>query len=138
MRLEPFVRVDATPFTATRAEVETEHGPPLQTQRNGVGLNELDYGRVVFRFQDGGRLEEVSMRAPVVYFGATDVPFAGLAAFVHANDRAAFERGGFVVSPRFGIAFDPDCPTWVTALAAHCIEIWRAIPNDLPPADPEP
>ncbi|NUZ05380.1 hypothetical protein [Piscinibacter koreensis] len=138
MRLEPFVQVDRTPFSATREQVEAERGAPLQAVRNGVGLDELDYGNVVFRFQDNGRLEEVSMRAPIVYFGANDVPFAALDGFVHANDPSAFTRGGFVVSPRFGVAFDPDCPTWVTALAAHCIDTWRAIPSDSNPPDALP
>lgn len=138
MRLDPFVSVDRTPFTATREQIEAERGPAPHVVRNGVGLHELDYGSVVFRFQDGGRLEEVSMRAPIVYFGPTDVPFEALDAFVHANDRAAFTRGGFVVSPRFGVAFDPDCPTWVTALAAHCIDTWRAIPGDPASRSPAP
>ena len=58
-----------------------------------------------------------------------DVPFAGLAAVVQAQDATAFERAGFLVSPRFGLAFVPGQPDWVTALAAHCIETWRALPN---------
>ena len=56
-----------------------------------------------------GRLEEVTRRAAVLYLlldgDVVDVPFAGLAAFV------------------------PGQPDWVTALAAHCIETWRALPN---------
>jgi len=69
------------------------------------------------------------MRAPVVYFGHVDVPFAGLEEFVRGEDASMFERAGFLVSPKFGLAFDPHCPTWVTALAAHCIDTWRAIGN---------
>lgn len=127
MRLQPYVRVDATPFSASREQVVAQRGPPLKAQRNGVGLNELDYGTVVYRWQDCGRLEEVSMRAPVVYIGNVDVPFAGLEHFVRSQDPSAFERAGFLVSPKFGLAFDPNCPTWVTALAAHCIDTWRAM-----------
>ena len=44
-----------------------------------------------------------------------------------AHDGEAFERAGFVVSPRWGLAFAPDCPDWVTALASHCIPTWRAL-----------
>lgn len=127
MRLEPYTRVDATPFTASREQILAQWGPPLKEVRNGVGLNELDYGSVVYRFQDSGRLEEISMRAPLVYIGRADVPFAALEAFVRAEDDAAFARAGFIVSPKFGLAFDPDCPSWVTALAAHCIDAWRAL-----------
>jgi hypothetical protein len=129
MKLQPYALVDTTPFSATREQIVAQWGPPLKAQRNGVGLNELDYGTVVFRFQDCGRLEEVSMRAPVVYIGHVDVPFAGLEEFVRGEDASMFERAGFLVSPKFGLAFDPHCPTWVTALAAHCIDTWRAIGN---------
>lgn len=127
MKLKPYVLVDSTPFSSSRAQILVQRGQPLQELRNSVGLNELDYGSVVYRFQDSGRLEEVSMRAPVIYIGHVDVPFAGLEAFVRSEDEAAFERAGFIVSPKFGLAFDPNCPTWVTALAAHCIDTWRAL-----------
>jgi hypothetical protein len=127
MKLEPFVLVDSTPFSASREELIAERGQPFTELRNGVGLNELDYGSVIYRFQDCGRLEEITTRAPVVYIGAVDVPFTALESFVKGNDSSAFERAGFIVSPKFGLAFDPNCPDWVTALAAHCIESWRAI-----------
>lgn len=127
MKLEPYVLVDTTPFSASREQIMAQRGQPLKELRNGVGLNELDYGTVVYRFQDSGRLEEVSMRARVVYIGTVDVPFAGLEMFVWAEDESAFERAGFIVSPKFELAFAPNCPTWVTALAAHCIDTWRAI-----------
>ena len=86
MKLEPYALVDATSFLASREQIVEHRGRPLKELRNGVGLNELDYGDVVYRFQDSGRLEEVSTRAPVVYIGKTDVPFAALEKFVRAED----------------------------------------------------
>lgn len=127
MKLDPFIQVDSTSFSATQADIVRERGEPARRCRNGVGLNELDYGDVVFRFQDNGRLEEVTTRAPIVYFGQVDVPFAALDAFIRGRDELAFERAGFLVSPRFGVAFDPACPDWVTAIARHCLDSWRAI-----------
>ena len=127
MRIEPYARVDDTPFSATSQQIEALRGPPLRRLRNAVGLNELDYGDVVFRFQDCGRLEEVSRLSPVVFLGGETILFPALAAFVRRTDPDLFERGGFLVSPRHGIAFDPACPSWVTALAAHCIDTWRAL-----------
>src|SRR5262249_40495986 len=118
---------DDTLFTASADEIAKVRGRPARSHRNGVGLHELDYGDVVFRFQDSGRLEEVTMQAPVVHLGAVAVPFASLGHFVRAQDRAAFERAGFVVSPALGLAFAPQCPAWVTALARHCIDSWRAL-----------
>jgi hypothetical protein len=127
MRLDPFLAVDAVAFTATAEEIQRQRGRPRRQGRNAVGLNELDYGDVVFRFQDSGRLEEITARAPVLHLGSVAVPFAALAWFVRDNDPAMFERAGFVVSPRYGVAFAPESPNWVTALAAHCLDEWRAL-----------
>jgi hypothetical protein len=127
MHLWPYVKVDDTPFDMRRDERVRRRGPPLRSARNAVGLNELDYGDVVFRVQDSGRLEEVTRRAPVLHLGGVAVPFAALHGFVQAHDADAFERAGFIVSPAYGMAFAPQSPDWVTALARHCIATWRAL-----------
>ena len=127
MKLEPFVRVGGTAFSVSRAEVLRERGTPRREGRNAVGLTELDYDDVVFRFQDGGRLEEVTLQAPVLELGSVAVPFASLDAFIRAQDPQAFHRAGFLVSPRFGVAFDPSEPCWTTALARHCLAQWAAL-----------
>jgi hypothetical protein len=127
MKLHPFSSVDAISFSASREDVVRIHGTPVRQGRNDVGLNELDYGQQVFRFQDSGRLEEVTAHAPVLELGSLVVPFGTLEQFVRDNDPSAFERAGFLVSPSLGLAFDPQCPSWVTALAAHCIDEWKAL-----------
>lgn len=127
MRLRPFQQVDDVGFAIAADELVRIKGPPGRRERNGIGLNEFDYGRVVYRFEDNGRLEEISMQAPVLDLGAVAVPFATLAAFVRAQDKNAFERAGFLVSPRFGIAFDARDPSWVTVLARHAIARWREL-----------
>ena len=127
VKLEPFVQVDGMPFSASASEVEQARGAPWRTGRNGVGLAEMDYGDVVYRFQDCGRLEEITLEARVLKLGNVAVPFHALAAFVRAQDADAFERAGFLVSPALGLAFDPNEPFWVTALARHCIPQWRAL-----------
>ena len=127
MKLEPYVQVDDTPFTLRSEELLRTRGEPWRAQRNGVGLDEMDYGDVVYRFQACGRLEEITLQAEVVMLGNVAVPFATLAGFVRAQDPDAFERAGFVVSPRFGLAFDPREPFWITALARHCIPQWEAL-----------
>lgn len=127
MKLQPYSQVDTVPFTATPDDVRQMFGRPSRAGRNNIELDEMDYGSVVFRFQEGGRLEEVTKRAPIVHLGDVAVPFHVLEAFVREHDPNAFERAGFIVSPRFGLAFAPDCPSWVTALAEHCLPQWRAL-----------
>ena len=127
MRLNPYVQVDGTPFTLSGEDVLRARGKPWRALRNGVGLNEMDYGDVVYRFQDCGRLEEITLEAEVVNIGNLAVPFANLAAFIRTQDPGSFERARFLVSPQFGLAFDPSEPFWVTALARHCLTEWRAL-----------
>ena len=127
MNLTPYEQVNETPFSTTPAEILQRRGEPWRSSRNDVGLNEMDYLDVVYRFQDCGRLEEITLQAEVVTLGNIAVPFASLAAFVREHDGQVFERAGFLVSPRYGLAFDPDQPYWVTALARHCIGEWEAL-----------
>lgn len=127
VKLQPYLQVDDTPFTASSADVMGARGRPWRAVRNDVGLNELDYGDVVFRFQDCGRLEEITLQAKVVTLDNVAIPFDALAAFIRAQDAEAFERAGFLVSPALGLAFDPSEPFWVTALARHCLPEWKAL-----------
>lgn len=127
MHLQPFLRVDDTPFTLSPQALARHRGSPGRMARNNVDLTEWDYGDVVYRFQDSGRLEEVTCQVRVLHLDSVAIPFAALKGFVSAHDDEAFTRAGFVVSPRFGLAFVPDCPHWVTALASHCIGAWRAL-----------
>lgn len=130
MRLVAFESVDGLAFSTRRVELERRRGVPLRAEANAAGLMALDYGDAVYRFQiEGGRLEEVTRRAAMLHLvtcaGVIDLPFEVIAAFVYAHDGAVFECAGFVVSPRYGLAFVPAEPDWVTALAAHCVETWR-------------
>ena len=127
MRLRPYEQVDDTLFSASSDDIRHARGEPRHAGRNGVGLNELDYGDVVYRFQDSGRLEEVTLQAQVVSVGNVSVPFEALAGFIRRQDGAAFDRAGFLVSPALGLAFDPSEPFWVTALARHCLPEWEAL-----------
>ena len=127
MKLDPFVQVDDTLFSVSRNELVRRKGPPLRRSVNDVALEVFDYGGVVYRFQVSGRLEEVTTRAPVVHIGEIAIPFRALAGFVKEQDPEVFARVGFLVSPRFGLAFVPADPDWVTALARHCLPTWHAL-----------
>ena len=127
MKLDPYVQVDDMSFTLSSEDLLCARGAPWRALRNGVGLNEMDYGDVVYRFQDCGRLEEITLEAKVVNIGNVAVLFAYLTAFIRAQDPGVFERAGFLISPQFGLAFDPSEPFWVTALARHCLPEWRSL-----------
>jgi hypothetical protein len=130
VHLHPFVSVDGLPFTTTPQQLRQRLGPPLAQTRNAIELNELDYGDAVYRFQDSGRLEEVTKRVAILHLGPLAVPFPALEAFITTNDPDHFERASFLISPRYGLAFVPTPDRWVTALAAHCIGTWREMGNE--------
>ena len=129
MKLVPFTQVDDLPFTTTAEDLRRRRGAPGREADNDVGLHEMDYGNSVFRFQLGtGRLEEVTVRAPVLHVpDGVAVPFGSLAAYVREHDAGSFRAGGFIVSPALGIAFDPSDSNWVTAWAAHALPAWRKL-----------
>jgi len=127
MHLQPYDCMDGMPFSTTREDLLRQRGPPRSQARNEVGLTALDYGDVVFRFQDCGRLEEVTVWAEVLHLDALAVPFRALAGFVRERDALLFERAGFLVSPSLGIAFVPAEPCWVTALTRHAVVQWERI-----------
>ncbi len=127
MKLDPFVSVNDLPFTVSREQVLRLWGRPAEEGFNVVGLIELDYGTTVYRFQTSGSLEEVTLQAATVQLGVEVIPFEVLRDHVRAHDPDMFERAGFVVSPKFGLAFDPTSDRWVTVLAVHCLDEWRAL-----------
>jgi hypothetical protein len=127
MKLTPYRQVDDIAFSIRPADLLLRKGTPVMTARNDIGLQEMDYGDCVFRFEDNGRLEEVTRQASVIQLPHAAVPVRFLGRFLREQDASSFERGGFVVSPKFGLAFAPESPGWVTALAEHCIDTWRSM-----------
>jgi hypothetical protein len=125
--LVPYVSFAGHAFSLTPDEALRLHGTPLRQQRNEVGLNEHDHGRFVLRFQDSGRLEEITTEAAALHIGTLVVPFAQLEAFIREHDGQAFWRARFLVSPALGLAFDPLEGRWITALARHCLPQWEAL-----------
>jgi hypothetical protein len=127
MRLDPYLSFAGYAFSLQQGDLLKQRGTPLITGRNEVGLNEMDYGDVVLRFQDSGRLEEITAAARVLHLGSIAIPFDHLRPFVLTHDEQVFWRARFMVSPALGLAFDPTEPAWVTALARHCLPEWEKL-----------
>ena len=127
MRIVPFESVGEVNFSASRKDIIATLGQPDQEVDNHIGLHELKYQNIIYRFDKTGALEEITAHAPVLHLGTISVPFPALAAYIHQQDQSAFTKFGFLVSPHFGLAFDPDCPPWVTVIKKHSIDLWRAV-----------
>ena len=129
MHLQPYECVDGLPFSTSLREVRARCGLPDREAPNAVGLLELDYGHVVYRFQASGRLEEVTKPTAVLHLGTLAVPYPALEHFIRQHDADAFLRAGHLVSPALGLAYVPGQPPWVTALARQGLDSWRALPQ---------
>lgn len=127
MKVVPFESVGEVKFSDSRKDIIAALGKPDQEVGNCIGLHELKYQNIIYRFDKAGALEEITVHAPVLDLGAVSVPFSVLSAYIHQQDHSAFTKAGFLVSPQFGLAFDPDCPPWVTVITKHSIDLWRAV-----------
>ena len=107
VKIIPFVRVGDVAFGSDPAAVIGIMGERYTRQVNRIGLTEIDYGTEVYRFDDDAVLVEITVGAPVLELDGKNISYDTLADFLRANDPHAFERAGFMISPRYGIAFDP-------------------------------
>lgn len=127
MRIEPFSKLDHVSLDANRDELSRLLGAPLRNNVNQVGLEEYDYGNRVFRFEPNGFLSEVTIEAEQVEFGQVSVPFAVLSQFISSNDPLSFKKYGFIVSPAYGVAFDPEHHSCVTVLTRGGLDAWTKL-----------
>jgi len=127
MKFIPLRQFGDIGFGAAADTLISLKGKPKRTRVKRSGLTELDYGSIFYRFSQDSRLVEVTANAPTIELSAVLVPFSLLANYFREHDQLYFERCGFLVSPRFGIAHDPDFPSWVTAFPASSIDLWRGV-----------
>ena len=127
MKLEPFVRVNGVAFSASREDVMQAHGTPHHEERTSSGLTLVDFGDTLYRFRGNGQLDEISAQSRVLSLGQVIVPFQNLVGFVRQQDAGAFDRLGFLVSPRYGLAFIPYKRFWITALSRSAVLRWKGL-----------
>ncbi|MGM0768353.1 MAG: hypothetical protein ACQEV6_10020 [Pseudomonadota bacterium] len=127
MRIQPYSKLGHVSLGISRDELELMLGVPFAKRTNRVGLEELDYGDSVYRFESSGLLSEVTIEAVHVEFGKIGVPFANLAEFIASNDPDSVEKHGFILSPGYGVVFDPEDRPWVTVLTERGFEAWAKL-----------
>lgn len=127
MKIEPFCKLDHLSLDVSRDELEVILGPPAAKRTNRVGLEEFDYGNSFYRFESGGFLSEATIEAEQLEFGETTVLFTSLAQFIASNDPNLVYIHGFILSPVFGVALDPEFPSWVTVLSKKGLEAWQKL-----------
>ncbi len=125
MKITPFEGVGILKFGTSQSSAISILGLPTRESVSGLGELELHYPSVIYRFDVTEGLDEITFNAPLVEFQNESVNFENLEQFLRHKDQATFETVGFIVSPELGIAFDPNCPPWVTVFPKGSISFWR-------------
>jgi hypothetical protein len=127
MKVTPFTSVNGLSFGMSREAVVASIGDPSKVRSRKEGsILQLVYASARYRF-DEGALTEITVDAPIVEIGAVSISFQTLAPYLKKQDPGAFEKVGFIVSPSYGLAFDPQHASWVTAFPKERLPLWRAV-----------
>lgn len=116
MHIRPYISLDDVRFGDDASAVEKALGRPNSQRRNKEGELEYDYGDLVVRLCDRRGVVEFSAQREAVAIHENTVHRTDLAAFLLEHDAGAKEAYGFVISPHFGVAYDPDPDQggWIT------------------------
>ena len=123
----PYKSINEIPFDSPESEVIERFGSPVRTGVNSIGLKELDYGESIYRIDSSGKLVEVTVNLEKLALDSEVVQFCDLEGYLTKNDAGMFNKFGFLVSPKFGFAFDPDQKHWITFFRESGLEDWRNI-----------
>ena len=127
MKFCPFKSINEIYFNSTRDEILQALGNPEGESVNSLGWNELNYGEIVFRLDRNGHLVEVTANLECVDLNGSKIQYIQLNDYLSKNDNEAFDTVGFIVSPKYGIAFDPEHKFWVTHFRQSELEGWRNV-----------
>lgn len=123
----PYKSINEIPFDSPESEVIGRFGSPDSTGVNSIGLKEFDYRESIYRFDSRGKLVEVTVNLEEFELDSEVVQFCELESYLTKNDVDIFNKYGFLVSPKFGLAFDPDHKHWITFFRENGLEGWRTI-----------
>lgn len=127
MKFCPFTSVNEISFNSSKDEIIQEFGNPEDVSTNSRGWYELVYGQSVYRLDKEGRLVEVTANLESIEINGTTVQYHLLKDFLYKYDSETFDTVGFIVSPKFGIAFDPAQKFWITHFRQTELEGWRNV-----------
>lgn len=127
MKIEPYKKAGEVSLDIKESELLRNLGNPERKSINNIGLVEFDFGDRVFRFDSTGTLNEATIESEVIEIESASIPFKNLGLHIKEEDSAAFEKYGFIVSPLFGVAFDPEHSPWVTVITKRGLAAWQKV-----------
>ena len=127
MRVAAYQSVGLVNLGIRRGDLINLLGAPEREAKSRIWALEIRYPAGVYRFDSDDVLKEISVDAPELEINGESVSFEHLGAFLEQRDNEMFERSGFLVCPRYGLAFDQYFPSWVTVFPREDLQLWRAI-----------
>ncbi len=127
MKIEPYQSVDGVSFQTSKEDLVAAIGDPQSKKTNRLELEEFDYGSKIYRFTKNDILQEVTIDTESIVLGEKEHSFSDLEQYLKNEDIEAFDCHGFWVSHKFGVAFDPYCPSWITCFTEDGLKEWNKI-----------
>lgn len=134
MRVIPYISFADIPFGSNEEAVISMCGSADRRGIDRLGRLELKYASQTFRLSGDARVL-VEVTACSEYFEIEnctlpnskrpEIAFVELGYAVAKLDQDSFLAHGFIVSPRFGIAFDPHGPPYLTVFARSELSAWK-------------
>lgn len=136
MKIVPYQSAAGIAFGSSEAEATSALGKPLARKVDSLEQVELRYEGAIFRFSPNERrLVEVTLSSECFEItgcvlppkASGEVGFVELGYVIAKLDPASFSSVGFIVSPAFGLALDPNHAPHLTAFARSELASWTAI-----------
>ena len=137
MKVTPYIDILGAPFGALQEAVLTAFGAPMSESVNRLNQSELSYKDVTFRFspQPEGKLIEATVCSEFFQIKGCnispnhmrEISFRELGFVVAKLDIDSFVAQGFIVSPKFGLAFDPNDECALTVFSRSELAEWQRL-----------
>lgn len=124
MSFIPYKSVFGIQFESTPEQVSEALGKPLRVGDSFCWAHEMEYQNRTLRFNKQKKFKEISADLSQIEIEGEKIPFKHLKTFIKNNDEKSFETVGFTVSPKYGIAFDPQFKSWITFFAKSELKNW--------------
>lgn len=136
MRVVPYVSTAGVLFGSKEEDICNALGQPSRREYNRLEQLELIYDFCTFRLSKAeGKLVEATANSECFEIeglrfpgkGCREIAFVELGYAIAKLDKESFLCHGFVVSPAFGLAFDPQFHPYLTVFARTELPGWQDV-----------
>ena len=126
MKYIPYESINGINFGFGENNIIETLGKPISVSKNKLEMKELNYEKSIYRLKEN-KVIEITSDIENIPLPDKNVTFKELKEFIAKNDKKSFDTVGFYVSPKYGIAFDPNHNSWVTMFCKSELKEWENI-----------